>query len=577
MFVPLSDADLSLRIHGLLKILALIDMLGMQEQQATGDPATLANEFMDRVLKQTSASHVFTYPGSPPRYLLRHVTQSDAELVQTVCEQHILPLAQTWYYRQLEAGTEEIPVVIVSGEMGEAMLFQPLIAGSITCPCLIIVGEGSFPHADNAVNMDHQTDRGFTEEKLGDKEHVLTEHENVDERMLFTGKDDLDALEALISRIKQRHSIGIVHVPLYTHQDGEHTALQDLLKQQPAKITSDILKQRWVETERPLLIVGRGCRHPAVRKRIETVAEQSGATVVSTLQMDGFFSTNYAGRLGPMGTPSANEAFYQSDFAVVLGASVKNTLTSFGTENIRLFREKAVQVEEGADRRSVLVGGWYHDSIGAALDILEQKAGNQWFDEPYGLEPKREQLPDNIRALGQVLREEFPEKVVNFGVGNALLWLPYALGPDMRKEVSRSGSMGEAVAGLNREDNPVIVLGDGEFEMDLSLITEAQYQESGATIIVVNNQRLGLVTERQDAEFGEIITPKKTDVIYYERIGAAFNDVESLCAETPDDVIAAVRNGLASDSVTIIEIRVDEYLSPDLFRPAVLPRLNQSS
>ncbi|MFQ3308126.1 MAG: thiamine pyrophosphate-dependent acetolactate synthase large subunit-like protein [Candidatus Nanohaloarchaea archaeon] len=526
-----------------------------------------AENIINTILDRTNCSKVFTYPGTPPAKLYKEVERSSAELVQGVREQHLTHLAQTRYYKKLEQGNEEIPVIIVSGEMGEAMMMQGLLAGSITSPCLVIVAESRFEHVDNSINIAHQTDRGSTHDKL-DNSDVLRRHENVHHRVLLQDGDDLDDVETMIQELKEKKEVGIVHVPIYSHDSSEGGYLSE-----PEKIDQSRLQNRWNEAEKPMIVAGRGAKDPKVRDMIENLSKSSGAPLAVSIPMEGYFEDNYVGRIGMMGTPSANQAFKEADLVLSIGTSMQNVITSFGENNIQEFREKTVQVEPNPRRRSFFVGSYIEGSAGEVLSELNSEKEEWLSSNDYGLEDKRKFIPEPVNALGQLIREDFSDKVVTLGVGNSVIWLPYSLGPEIRKETSRSGSMGEVVAGLNREENPILVLGDGELEMDLSLIVEAQYRTESAALFIINNQRLGLVTEIQEKQFDEKITPKDNSVNFQD-LGESFKGVESFSAEKAEEVDEKARKAINSDKISLVEIKVEEDLHSELFDVNALPDLD---
>ncbi|RQG89357.1 thiamine pyrophosphate-dependent enzyme [Natrarchaeobius chitinivorans] len=526
---------------------------------------------IDRILTLTGSERVYTYPGSPPRYVYEAVEEHGKDIVSTVREQHLLHLAQSQYFRTLEEGKKQIPIVVASADLGEAMLSQPLLAGSITCPCIVVVAEEQFPHVGNAVNTAHQSPRATTYETISQTE-ALQQHEGIAERLLVSDESDIDRVDQLVETVAETKDVGFVHLPLYTEADLG-SQFEFLESYSPTVVSQSAFTSRVSDADRPLLIVGRGIRHPETRQRVSAIAADAGIPIATTLQTDGYFDTSHVGRIGTLGTPSANEAFFRSDLVIALGTSVNNLVTSYDPETIKEFQAKTIQVEDNPRRRSVFTDSWFSSGVETALDVLDDQASDVWFDCRYDCGSKYELVPDQLQALGSAIRVQSPESVVTLGVGNSMLWMTYALGPTVRKEVSRSGSMGEVVSGLEWGESPILVLGDGEFEMDLSLITEAQYQESNPIICVVNNSRLGLVTERQEAEFGQRITPKDPSPIKYDELGRCFDGVESYSTETPEEVKAAFETATSRDVTAIIEIGVSEYLSDDLYDITSLPRI----
>jgi len=532
---------------------------------------SVTSSVVEKLLTLTGAQRIFTYPGSPPRYVYEAVEEMGKEIETSVREQHLLHLAQTQYFRTLEQGEERIPVVVVSADLGEAMLSQPLLAGSVTCPCVVIVAEEAFPHIDNSINIAHQTDRATTYQKISDT-GAIQRHENVADRVQITDETELEKIDELVETVETEKDVGVIHLPLYAEHDRGRE-LEDIGDNPPTTCSICEFQSLWNAAEQPMIIVGRGIRHPETRQRIQSAAVRGGFPIATTLQMDGYFDSYHVGRIGTLGTPSANEAFYQADLVVTLGASMNNLLTSYDPDTIREFQSKTVQVDPNSRRRSAFVDTWLLDSVNSVVDVLRTRQDELWFDSGCVQNNKRRLVPENVQALADAIREYCPDPVVTLGVGNAMIWMTYALGPDIRKEVSRSGSMGETVSGLKWGETPILVLGDGEFEMDVSLLTAAQHQDTSPVICVVNNDRLGLVNERQETEFGRQLTEKVEAPINYAGLEQGFSGVESFTTENTQEVDRMFKTAVSNELVSVIEVKVNERLSDDIFDISSLPRI----
>lgn len=533
------------------------------------------NNIAETIFEKTNTDKIYTYPGTPGQHLYKYVKKKpELEIQQVVREQHLLHLAQTRYYNKLEEGEKEIPVVVVSGAMGEGMASQPLIAGTISAPILMIVTESIFEHKGNDNNTVYQSGRGKTPEKIEDRE-ILREHDNVERRVLFRDSDNLNEIKEMIEDIQEEKGVGVLHLPWYAYEE-KNQEYNKLVDEQPETITAEEVKKEWDNSEKPIIHVGRGIKEPEKRELIQKIARKSGATITSTWQMDGYFKENFAGSLGVCGTPSANEAFHRSDLVLALGTSLNNLQTSLNPDKMKEFKDKVIQLSGSSRNNSYITKKQSEEDIKTVLEALENLEGSQWFEfDNYGLDYFEEEIPDNMKAVSEIFREEFSDRVITLGVGNAMIWLSAALGPEIKKETSRTGSMGEAISGLNRENKPVIVLGDGEFEMDISIIPEALEQNSNATIIITWNKRLGLVTERQEKKTGEILTPK-SEYINYEEIGKGFIGVKSHLVESPKEIKNTLRECLDSNRVDIVTIPIEEKISSEIFDLSRLPKLSDN-
>jgi thiamine pyrophosphate-dependent acetolactate synthase large subunit-like protein len=116
-------------------------------------------------------------------------------------------------------------------------------------------------------------------------------------------------------------------------------------------------------------------------------------------------------------------------------------------------------------------------------------------------------------------------------------------------------------------------MGDGEFEMDLSLLVEAQLQSDSVTIFVLDNGELGLVSQTQRDLFGRTLVEKQNGV-EYSKLGKAFENVHSKRVETPTEVKTAAKTALQSDNISLIVIGIEEELDNELVDIHQLPTLD---
>ncbi len=531
-------------------------------------------KFIDNVSQISKTDKIFTYPGTPGQHIYQVLKEKDEiEMQMTAREQHILNMAQARYYRKLEKGEEEIPVAVVCGEMGESLVTQPLIAGNISAPILLIVTEMNAPHKGNTRNMVYQSERGKIAEETDEKNKLL-EHDSVVERKILKDAGDKEEIKEVLDKIRDEKGVGIVHLPWYAYME-KNKDYGEIVDDEPGTKSLEEVEEEFNSSDRPLIIAGRGVSHPEKIKKIEEISEKTGATIVSTFQTCGKFKTNYAGNIGICGTPSANEAFFQSDVVLALGTSLNITLTTINPEILEEFKRKTIQVEDSGLMKSYFVDSWSEESLDEFIANFEPVEKDTWFkNEIRGLEELRNHVPDNIKAVGEFIREKHPEKIVNIGVSNAIPWISVSTGPKITKEVSRIGSMGEAVAGITRDEKPIIIMGDGEMEMDLSVIVEAHYQGTNPTFVIVKNNRLGLLTERQKVKTGEILTPKE-NFIDYSKIGDCFINTNTYNPETPEQVKKVLEKTVDNDEVDIVVIPVTREITPELINAKKLNRLKE--
>jgi len=289
--------------------------------------------------------------------------------------------------------------------------------------------------------------------------------------------------------------------------------------------TADLL----AHAERPLILVGGGsvAGFNAVRKLIQAL----NIPVVSSLRGIGVVPTRhplYRGWIGHTGFPLANRIIHEADLILVLGSRLDVRQT--GTE-VEHFRSKEI-VHVDIDREELS-----HSRIQTRLRIhstVQQFADHflnlaprispkiaSWTTHLVNTQSDRDALsdfgyeqgvrPDELLKYINTISEESKTAVVT-GVGAHQQWASRYFSFDIPEKIlltsAGHGTMGFGlpvslgIQMLDTERKVICIDGDGSFQMNLQELALASERNIPVKILIMNNARLGIVSQFQNITFG---------------------------------------------------------------------------
>lgn len=329
--------------------------------------------------------------------------------------------------------------------------------------------------------------------------------------------------------------------------------------------------------KRPSLIVGHGARYH--REEIIRFAETIDAAIITTFKGKGIVSDHHplgCGVLGRSGTPVGSSMMGQSDLLIVLGASFSNH-TGIST------KKKTIQID--IDRMTL---GKFHPvtvplwgEIGATLKLFCQRVTPVQRPQVRSDIAKRwaywraekEKHVGHLDARGRMhpalvfkhLSELAPEDaVICVDVGNNT----YSFGRFFEcknQSVLMSGYLGSigfsfpaamgAWAAVGDTRKVVSVSGDGGFGQYLADFTTAVKYNMPICHILLNNSELGKISKEQRAG--------KFPVWQTSLHNPNFAEYAKLCGgvglrvSKPDEMVEAMKSGLAANGPALVEILTD--------------------
>ena len=334
--------------------------------------------------------------------------------------------------------------------------------------------------------------------------------------------------------------------------------------------------------ERPLVLAGGGVIKGEATDELGTVAREHEIPVVTTMPGTGAFPQTdplSQGIAGMHGTGYANMAISNCDVMLAVGTRFDDRLTG----DIETFAPDAeilhIDIDPAEISKNVEAD---YPLVGDASVVLEQLLRAMPGDPP--AEEWREQCqtwreeypleydaPEDEPLKPEHVVERFDEvtpadTIVAAGVGQHQMWAwQYWTFTEPRTWVTSHGlgTMGYAVpaaigAKLAAPDREVVAFdGDGSFLMTAQELTVAARENLDLTIVVLNNEAVGMVRQWQDGFYGgRHMASEYPWVPQFDKVAEAFG-AKGLRAEGYDDLEETVQAAREYDGPAVIDALID--------------------
>lgn len=337
--------------------------------------------------------------------------------------------------------------------------------------------------------------------------------------------------------------------------------------------------------ERPAIVAGNGVHVARAHDLLRQLAERLGAPVATSAKGRSAIEDTHpcsVGLMGSFGRDDANRAVGEADLVLVVGCKLgPNTTRREHPELIDPCRQTIVQVD--VDPRNA---GWVypvqHPLVGHVDAVLRQLldgldvagAREAWFrsrgEAPAG--PEREGVL-HPRRIVEVLNDVVPaEANVVLDAGKNRLFTMHGF------RAKRAGSMlvpggiagmgwsipAAVAAKLVEPGRPCVgVAGDGGFAMTIHTLSTAAQYGAAAVFVVMNDSALGWTRDNR-LDMPHVAEFPDTD---FARIAEGFG-CRGVRVRDAGALAAALREGLASDRPTVIDVATDREASHrEIYRP----------
>ena len=345
------------------------------------------------------------------------------------------------------------------------------------------------------------------------------------------------------------------------------------------------------QSKRPVLYVGGGVLKAHATAELLTLAELTGAPVVTTLMARGAFPDSHRQHLGMPGmhgSVAAVTALQKSDLIIALGARfddrVTGKLSSFAPDAkvvhadidpAEISKNRVADVPIVGDCREVLT------ELATAVRA-EQAAGRvadytSWWES---LEDWRTRYPLGYETVPGELAPQYvierigklagPDAIYTTGVGQHQMWAAQFISYEKPYTFLNSGGAGTMGYGVpaamgakaGRPDTTVWAIdGDGCFQMTNQELATCALNNIPIKIAVINNGALGMVRQWQTLFYNQRYS--NTDlqsrrIPDFVKLAEAYGCVGLRC-ESPDQVDAVIEKAMAiNDAPVVIDFVVHE-------------------
>ena len=334
--------------------------------------------------------------------------------------------------------------------------------------------------------------------------------------------------------------------------------------------------------EKPVILAGGGVIKAEASDELRSFAKEHEIPVITTMPGTGSFPEDHELSLeiaGMHGTGYANMAITVTDCMLAIGTRFDDRLTG-GVETFAPDAEIIhIDIDPAEISKNIEAD---HPLIGDAKAVLDQLADamvrspstDAWLDkcetwkEEY---PMAYAAPDDDPVKPQYIVEVFDEMtdddtIVTTGVGQHQMWAwQYWTWTEPRTWVTSHGlgTMGYGLpsaigAKFAAPDRDVVCFdGDGSFLMTCQELSVAVRESLDITIVILNNDAIGMVRQWQDAFFGERHMASEYPWIpEFDTLAEAFG-ARGFRIDTYDEVENVVEEALEYDGPSVVDVHID--------------------
>jgi acetolactate synthase-1/2/3 large subunit len=317
------------------------------------------------------------------------------------------------------------------------------------------------------------------------------------------------------------------------------------------------------EAEKPLIVAGGGCFCCSRKEGMNAftlmreMAQKADIPVINTMMGISSFPNDhplYYGMIGMHGKPIANKAMNECDLLILLGARINDRAIlalkqERSEKGLKIVHVDIDPAEIGKNLPAAIpVVGDIYAVLEQILEILPEKKHEEW--NSYLRNNKKDNKIDidsekiNPKKFIEILNRLMPnDTVISADVGQNQIWTANNIAFSEGGRFITTGGMGTmgysvpAAIGAKKyapEREVIAICGDGSFQMQMMELATAVQHGINVKIIIMVNNRLGMVRELQAMKYAGNTT-------------AVFLD------GSPDFIKIAAAYGIAGDYLTDIK------------------------
>ncbi len=528
-------------------------------------------EIMVKCLEQEGVTMTFGYPGAVICPFYDHIFQSDIEHVLVRSEQNAAHAASGFARTSGKAGV----CIATSGPGATNLITGIATAYMDSIPLVAITGQ---------VNSDLLGRDVFQEADITGACEPFTKHS-----YLVKNTEDLPRVfkEAFHIATTGRPGPVLIDVPVDVQtreiEEFVYPEKADIVGYKPRVQGHAMQIKKALETissaKRPVICCGGGVVLAGAREEMVAFAKKSQIPVVSTMMGFGVIpqdSDLYLGMIGTHGKPFANRVMNEADVIVMCGARVGDRAVT--APNVLEAHAKIIHIDidpaEIGKNLSVdipIVG-----NIQLVLQEMAEQvspcACEDWVQTvrqykqdyiPRG-EPRTDFVEPRqfVRDLSAMMEED---AILTADVGQNQIWAANNFNVKEGRFLTSGGmgTMGYSLpaaigAKLAKPHRQVVAIcGDGSFQMSMCELATVCQNQVGVKLIIMRNQRLGMVREFQTRLYGSryIATILNGDPDFVQLVSAY--GIQTALATSNQQAKELAKEMLASDKPYVLVCDVD--------------------
>ncbi len=531
-------------------------------------PHPTIGEYLIQRIYDSGARHVFGVPGD---YILNFYARLQSSPLQVIntCDEQGAGFAADAYARRHRLG-----VVCVTYNVGGLKVLNP-VAGAYAeqSPVLVIAGAPGWKEREKYDLLHHKI-------REYDDQLRMFEHITIASTALQDPTQAFLEIDRVLHEIVTKKRPGYIELPrdmVNLIPDPGFAHFYQPPVQNIAPIPTELIENivsRINSSQKPVIMAGIGIERNHLESALKTFAEKANIPIVSTLLGKSLIEETHSHFLGvyagSIGDDAVREYVESSDCLIVLGVLL--TDVDMGANTAVLNPEGMLSLtEEGCNigRESFPCQGLKllpeiitkdltrHDTTGCPVPVRVRMPDFV----PTGANVSPESL---VLALNSIIGEQ---TVLITEVGDAIMMslditIKRAggfLSPAYYSSLGFGVPAGIGIQAANPDLRPVVLSGDGAFQMTGMEISTASRYHMNPIVIVLNNGGFGTERPMIDGSFNDVAQWK------YHKIPEMIGSGKGYLVQTDTDLASALKEAYASAELSIIEVILDPYdISPQL-------------
>jgi indolepyruvate decarboxylase len=536
-------------------------------------PVMRLSDFLVAYLRRIGVRHIFGLPGDMVLGLFQSLGRDNGLDIVTLSHEPGVGFAADGYAR----ATRRLGVICVTYGAGGNNVLNP-VAGAYAERVPLLVISGGPGSAESAMfRVHHQVKSVETQQRIFSEV-------TCDARSLRRASTAAEEIHELVSNVRRELRPG--YLEIHRDQVDMEIPVPESIRAWDGSLAQPASDPRRLEealrdtlgrirtAERPMLVAGADLHRVGAEKDFLRFAEKLGAAVATTVLGKGVFPMNHPLHLGihmgPMGAPAVQKRAADADLVIELGT--QHTDMNLGRSASLAPLERSIWAEP--ERVSIsfhqYIGVRLHEYVRGLADAVVPHFAEKvaYVDnlERKPFEAGARALPlstnDLLLELNEFLAGHPGMDVVSESGDRLFGGLELRLHGGLYFAQGFYASMGFGVpaamgAQIGSGVRPLVVCGDGAFQMTGPEISHAPRHGLNPIVVVVNNSGWGIfrpVTERQDL----LDVPGWP----YAELGRAWGGL-GLVARTRAELRAALAQAASDSRFAIVEaITPPDDLSP---------------